>query len=1846
MPREWYAKCKDCGKEYGYSDDSYQVSALRGLSRPERCPECRKLHSREIASLGLSHFELTPVKPLPQTGLQAGRLGGLIRPERIHEAIDKDPTFDLNKFGIKDTHICEYFDIMITKQVTVVVAPTGAGKSTFLPYRLMVPPSKYPKDLFTRYGQIVITQPRIQATRNIPLFVARDLHGSNLGAGFDVGFRHSGSPSTDWRNKMVYMTDGTLINMIIRNELDRLSVIMIDEAHERSINIDLILGLLKTQLSRFPKLKLIIASATINAGMFLKYFGGPEGFDPDNFATDTGEGFLTYDNRRIASQLKDSSVGFFGFPGKRQYPVDTRYRETDEISKDQWSGRMPEEMAKKVLQILSDIHSRKEPIRGDILGFLNGEAPIKRAVELIRAGIDDDPDLAGQVDVLPLYTNLPQNLQDAALLPKKDEKRLRVIISTNVAETSLTVHGIVHVVDSGLINESQWDSKTQTSFVIPKIHSQAGCKQRWGRGGRIQAGVAHCLYTEAQFNAFPEHTDPEIMRAPLDQIVLTAKAAGIDDIGKFEWIQNPSKEELDRAPRYLQQIGAVDEDGDLTEHGLELQSFGEDIDIANLMILADRYGCAVEMATLLPMCKIGGYTKLLLWDKGWDAHTKRSVQKIHQGLLRPCLDDLEYSLKMWQAWEGIAKKPTNSYNARKKWSEHNFVNNQIFMDQIAPERELLLNSLSGHKKEQTYRPVDFDLLTRLRIIMTYGLPNKIYILKEQTDAESEIDGEPAYEPYIPKGSNPELEALHADAVVAISPESICSTRAMYAFVCGQRQRIRRRYSPLSDPVTEILASFLTVIKKEWLDYLDQPLMQLTRSIAKETRHETGKLIATTTSDRLFIDQKFPVGATFRCQAMATHGMVQIGQLINPAPLVITRKSNEEFDTPVDIEHLEAEKPIRTTGVSEEDQRNIVESNEDPEVDSLVLEILEDDEDLSEESTIEPLPEPFVQEKSSIFQGRIVYSPKGAAINTDFNAFVTGYDFCDDSCPKVELEIPDSPTPFEKFSKAYKVGDTIGCVVDTVEEYVNDRLVYLVVREEQTGLVIILDPYDASLGGRNFAIRFLQPGDKINLTVEDIDDQARRVKVSRLKQAEEDLLQFLGKDKEQILEGMIVEVSDNGLYVWLNPNQSRTTVPLSTFVFIDRLPPRPEEMYLYKMCKIKVQPLQIRKEFRRGVGSLSKKDLQRVNVFPYWDGKLNFDEVTSRISTSRRINYEQRIKLLNLTSSSEFQKAVNFLYRRSNDVFSQIIDVTGIQNLVPYQGQRVPDKWKITKVLEDSVFVASPDGFETKVPKREVVFDQCTDLLDEVAEGDEVTVTVKEVDIKKTSAELSLLDPDKDPLNKYQVSQIYIGTISNIISSGNYTGAVVELESGVVGRTHISEIAWWRVEKIEDMLHKGQKVKVRVLSINREERRLDLSMKLTENDPLAKYRINQLIVGKVVGFTKDGNGAFVELEPGAEGYIYKDDISIHPVQDAREALKEGQTIHVRITELNLNDRKMRVTVKGLFETVMQVPISHIGLVIGPKGSMIKKISEHTLTKIDLEDDGTCTIQGLADNNVKKAKQQIEKILETRIVTFNIQNSQVGRLIGKGGETIKDLQNQLGCQIQSNGNQVILTAKNDRELINCLQHIRDVISYCQVTVRVPVDRVRYVIGTGGQNVKAISGLGVRINISKDNSGKIDLEGKSRYIVDQAIQKIESHSGSVQYLSVNEIGMPAYHDVQPNVPVRRKALSSVPKDTIPSRFLSSARTPDKAPTRPATQPQRPAQPQTYQSQIQVNPIYLSSLIKRGGFLASIFGGGKSVLDKIMEETQTQIGVNTSTGQLTISGRSQKSIQMAVDRIKKSAR
>jgi hypothetical protein len=217
VARDWTVTCKECGEPLLYSERSRADAIARGQSPPERCVKHRAEHSRAISRLAVKYLDMEPGIPLPEQGLKAGRFGRLARPERRHEELSLEgftpPPPDT--FGIQDNEVAGLLHDLEDKQVAVIVAGTGSGKSTFLPWRLLVPPAPFPEDHLTRYGKIVVTQPRIEASTGIPQYVATTLHGSSAGPGTDIGYENSkNKDKSDTRNKLVYLTDGTLVNMI------------------------------------------------------------------------------------------------------------------------------------------------------------------------------------------------------------------------------------------------------------------------------------------------------------------------------------------------------------------------------------------------------------------------------------------------------------------------------------------------------------------------------------------------------------------------------------------------------------------------------------------------------------------------------------------------------------------------------------------------------------------------------------------------------------------------------------------------------------------------------------------------------------------------------------------------------------------------------------------------------------------------------------------------------------------------------------------------------------------------------------------------------------------------------------------------------------------------------------------------------------------------------------------------------------------------------------------------------------------------------------------------------------------------------------------------------------------------------------------------------------------------------------------------------------------------------------------------------------------------------------------------------------------------------------------------
>ena len=419
-------------------------------------------------------------------------------------------------------------------QVVVVAGETGSGKTTQLP-KLCLELGRGIE------GMIAHTQPRRIAARTVAERIASEL-GVGLGeaVGYSVRFTDRSREDTLVR----VMTDGLLVAEIQRDRLlRRYDTVIVDEAHERSLNIDFLLGHLRRILPERPDLKVIITSATI---------------DPQRFAAHFGE-----------------DVPVVEVSG-RTYPVEVRYRPVEE-------GADQEEAIGDAVDEL--VRERA----GDVLVFLSGEREIRDAADALRGRFGD------LLDVLPLYARLSTAEQQRVFQPHREQ---RVVLATNVAETSLTVPGITSVVDPGTARISRYSARLKVQRLPIEPVSQASADQRKGRCGRTSEGVCIRLYAEEDFEERPRFTDPEILRTSLASVILQMAAAGLGEIEDFPFLDPPDRRQIRDGLNLLHELGALTQEGRLTKLGRRLAALPVDPRLARMVIEADKQGCVEEVMVI------------------------------------------------------------------------------------------------------------------------------------------------------------------------------------------------------------------------------------------------------------------------------------------------------------------------------------------------------------------------------------------------------------------------------------------------------------------------------------------------------------------------------------------------------------------------------------------------------------------------------------------------------------------------------------------------------------------------------------------------------------------------------------------------------------------------------------------------------------------------------------------------------------------------------------------------------------------------------------------------------------------------------------------------------------------------------------------------------------------------------------------------------------------------------------------------------------------------------------------------------------------------------------------------
>ncbi|KAH8267139.1 hypothetical protein KR018_010826, partial [Drosophila ironensis] len=450
----------------------------------------------------------------------------------------------------------DFMRLLSQHQCIVLVGETGSGKTTQIP--------QWCVDFAVSKGRkgVSCTQPRRVAAMSVAQRVSEEM---DVSLGEEVGYSIRFEDCSSAKTLLKYMTDGMLLREAMSDPmLEQYQVILLDEAHERTLATDILMGVLKEVIRQRSDLKLVVMSATLDAGKFQQYF----------------------DNAPLMN-----------VPG-RTHPVEIFY--TPEPERDYLEA---------AIRTVIQIHMCEE-IEGDILMFLTGQEEIEEACKRIKREIDNLGSDIGELKCIPLYSTLPPNLQqrifEAAPPPNANGAIGRkVVVSTNIAETSLTIDGVVFVIDPGFAKQKVYNPRIRVESLLVSPISKASAQQRAGRAGRTRPGKCFRLYTETAFkNEMQDNTYPEILRSNLGTVVLQLKKLGIDDLVHFDFMDPPAPETLMRALELLNYLAALDDDGNLTNLGAVMSEFPLDPQLAKMLIASCQHNCSNEILSITAMLSV------------------------------------------------------------------------------------------------------------------------------------------------------------------------------------------------------------------------------------------------------------------------------------------------------------------------------------------------------------------------------------------------------------------------------------------------------------------------------------------------------------------------------------------------------------------------------------------------------------------------------------------------------------------------------------------------------------------------------------------------------------------------------------------------------------------------------------------------------------------------------------------------------------------------------------------------------------------------------------------------------------------------------------------------------------------------------------------------------------------------------------------------------------------------------------------------------------------------------------------------------------------------------------------
>ena len=562
-------------------------------------------------------------------------------------------------------------------QVIVLAGETGSGKTTQLP--------KICLDLgLGCKGLIGHTQPRRLAARTVATRIAEELNTS-LGdrVGYQVRFHEQVNDST----QVKLMTDGILLAETKNDRfLEKYEVLILDEAHERSLNIDFLLGYIKRILSKRPDLKVIITSATIDLERFSKHF--------DN-----------------APVIEVSG---------RTYPVDIIYRPLNEMAGE---NEKTSDMYQGILSVIEEIQGMERKAgrmpHGDFLVFLSGEREIREAADVLRKA-----DLKG-TEILPLYARLSLSEQQKIFTRNGTSSR-RITLSTNVAETSLTVPGIKYVIDTGLARISRYSYRSKVQRLPIEAISQASANQRAGRCGRVSDGICIRLYSEEDFIGRSEFTDAEIRRTNLAAVILQMLSLKLGDIAEFPFVDPPDSRFINDGFKLLQELGAVNQKRQITSIGWQLAKLPIDPRLGRMVIESARNNCLREMLVIV--------SALGIQDPRERPQDKRQASDEKHRLYAHEESDFLTFVNLWNLYE--TQRQVLTQNQLRKYCNKNFLSYMRMREWRDTHRQLHIickelkakdHTFVEREEDASYESVHRALLAGLLSHMGFKQENKEYL---------------------------------------------------------------------------------------------------------------------------------------------------------------------------------------------------------------------------------------------------------------------------------------------------------------------------------------------------------------------------------------------------------------------------------------------------------------------------------------------------------------------------------------------------------------------------------------------------------------------------------------------------------------------------------------------------------------------------------------------------------------------------------------------------------------------------------------------------------------------------------------------------------------------------------------------------------------------------------------------------------------------------------------------------------------------------------------------------------------------------------------------------------------